>query len=536
LAGVLYRYYERKIARWREVPGSSETIAEMLDPLMANLSSEETAVMKIVGLFDGPAGAEAVQAVLAGDAIPGLTDALKGPEEDGWAAVLNMLRELHLLEGENKQRPSDLDCHPEVRAYFAKRLQRDEPEAWREGHLRLYQHFTKAENLSEENPGAIPNLYQAICHGCEAGHHAEVFDELVWEKMSAGFACRRLNGHGAGARDEVVLKYFIRDPFGSEPQCAIKGFEGERTARLFLWTALVLYVLGRVQNAVKFAEHAQQLFGKTNDRLGIWFCSAYLSWFIAANGDLDRALKLSQCCVQDVNRKLRGESFWPLRKKIALSLHACMLSYSGDFPMALKLYKQAMAQKCEPVPDGFDAMLAILGNQYARLLLRLESYEDAKREGGELVKKAQGNPVLGFLGYQLFGRVELATLSLEAAKNCLDQAKDYLNLGPTHGQMIVNALFMAQFNRLTGNLQEADDYLRQAEDAVGDFELLRMDCLLERAWLCLAQGDKAEAREKWKTVRRGVDSHSYRLIDKELRDLEKKLGQASRARQDVTSA
>ena len=197
LAGVLERYYEGNIARWRKVVGSSETIAEMLDPLTANLSSEEKAVMKILGLFDGPAVAEAVQAVLAGAPVPGLTDSRIGPGEDGWAAMLNNLRELQLLEGENKQRRHDLDCHPEVRAYFARRLRRDEPDAWRQGHLRLYQHFKNEENLKKENPRSIENLYLAIHHGCQAGHHAEVFDEMVWEKMSARFAFRRLNSHGA---------------------------------------------------------------------------------------------------------------------------------------------------------------------------------------------------------------------------------------------------------------------------------------------------------------------------------------------------
>ena len=85
---------------------------------------------------------------------------------------------------------------------------RDEPDAWRQGHFRLYQHFKNEENLKKENPRSIENLYLAIHHGCQAGHHAEVFDELVWEKMSARFAFRRLNSHGAGSRDEMILKYF----------------------------------------------------------------------------------------------------------------------------------------------------------------------------------------------------------------------------------------------------------------------------------------------------------------------------------------
>ena len=42
----------------------------------------------------------------------------------------------------------------------------------------------------------------------------------------------------------MILKYFVRDAFNSEPQCAIEGIDGERRARLFLWAAVVLHVLG----------------------------------------------------------------------------------------------------------------------------------------------------------------------------------------------------------------------------------------------------------------------------------------------------
>jgi DNA-binding XRE family transcriptional regulator len=538
LAGVVHRRYDGNIARWREVAGSSETIAETLDPLMAHLSCEEKAVMKIVGLFDGPAIAEAVHAVRAGDPIPGLTDALKGPGEDGWVAVLKNLRDLHLLEGENKQRQRDLDCHPEVRAYFANRLQRDERDAWREGHLRLYRHFKKAENLKEENPGAVDNLYLAIHHGCKAGLHAQVFDELVWHEMSAEFALRRLNGHGAAARDEMILKYFIPDPFNSEPQCDKEGFDGERRARLFLWAAVVLHVRGRVQAAVKFAEHARQLFEKTEERLSFWFSSAYLSWFLAASGDLDSAFKHSESCVRGVERELRDEPFWTFWKKIALCLHACMVSYRGEFHEALKLYKQAMAEKCDGTPYGFDVVLAILRFHYACLLLQLKSYKDAEREGWELVDKGQGSPVLGFLGYQVLSRMELAKAweriaekprgkrekpALAEVKKHLNQGKDYLNLGPAHDQIIISELFMAQFDRVREKYKDADNHLKRAEKAVESFALLEVDCLLERAKLFLAQGDKENAREKCKTARRRVNDYGYRCIDKQLSDLENEL-------------
>ena len=157
----------------------------------------------------------------------------------------------------------------------------------------------------------------------------------------------------------MILKYFVRDAFNSEPQCAIEGIDGERRARLFLWAAVVLHVLGRVQDAVRYAVHAQKLFGKIEDRLGLWFSSAYLGWFRAASGDLDRALKLSEGCLQRVKQELRDEPFWTVWKQIALCLNACMVSYRGDFRKALKLYKQAMAEKCD-LADGFETVLPIL--------------------------------------------------------------------------------------------------------------------------------------------------------------------------------
>jgi hypothetical protein len=82
---------------------------------------------------------------------------------------------------------------------------------------------------------------------------------------------------------------------------------------------------------------------------------------------------------------------------------------------------------------------------------------------------------------------------------------------------------MAQFNRFSGDLAEADRYLTGAEEAVGPFVLLNMDCLVERAWLHLDQGNPQKAREKWLIARNLADRHRYHRIDKELKELEQRL-------------
>jgi hypothetical protein len=85
---------------------------------------------------------------------------------------------------------------------------------------------------------------------------------------------------------------------------------------------------------------------------------------------------------------------------------------------------------------------------------------------------------------------------------------------------------MAQFDRARGHLDDAEKHLKRAEDAVGPFALLKMDCLLERAWLSWAQGDREKARESCKIVRGLVNDHDYLGIDKELSELEKELQKA----------
>jgi tetratricopeptide (TPR) repeat protein len=233
---------------------------------------------------------------------------------------------------------------------------------------------------------------------------------------------------------------------------------------------------------------------------------------------------------------LQGEPFW---KKIALCLHACIVSYMGEFDEALEHYERAAAMKCD-MPGGFDVALAILRFHYGCLLLKLKRFDDAKREAENHLNARHDNPVLGFLGYQLLARTALARPSeqprkgraanrsgpLGDAEKLLAQGKEYLNLGPAHDQFVVSELFMAQCNRKRGNLQDADSHLRQAEEATEAFALLKMDCLLERTWLSLAQGDKERARKTCKSVRDHVTDHNYLCIDKELRELEDELQKA----------
>ena len=105
----------------------------------------ETAILHIVGLFDRPAEKEALDALLAEPAIPGLTDAFHAlpPQQRRarWNVAVDRLRKLRLLNAEDPREPGSLDAHPIVRAHFGSRLKVRAPEAFREAHSRLYDFY-----------------------------------------------------------------------------------------------------------------------------------------------------------------------------------------------------------------------------------------------------------------------------------------------------------------------------------------------------------------------------------------------------------
>ena len=110
-------------------------------------------ILHIVGLFDRPAEREALEALLAEPAIPGLTEAFHelspAPCKARWNVAVERLRKLKLLLTEDRHQPGALNTHPLVRAHFGDRLKSLALSAYKEAHSRLYD-FYRFYNLPEE--------------------------------------------------------------------------------------------------------------------------------------------------------------------------------------------------------------------------------------------------------------------------------------------------------------------------------------------------------------------------------------------------
>ena len=77
-----------------------------------------------------------------------------------------------------------LDTHPLVRESFGERLHATNPEAWREGNERLYDHYRhSAPECPDTLLEAMLPLDAALVHGCRAGKEQEAFDEVYRQRI-----------------------------------------------------------------------------------------------------------------------------------------------------------------------------------------------------------------------------------------------------------------------------------------------------------------------------------------------------------------
>lgn len=143
----------------------------------------ELATLRIIGLFDRPAEAQAVAAVREAPAIPELTDALQDITDAKWRQTFAKLRRAGLLAQEDPNDPDTLDAHPLVREYFGQQLREDHCDAWWEGNDRLYEHYKRAAPELPDTLEEMAPLFAAVAHGCAAGRHQEAFDEVYRRRI-----------------------------------------------------------------------------------------------------------------------------------------------------------------------------------------------------------------------------------------------------------------------------------------------------------------------------------------------------------------
>jgi hypothetical protein len=518
----------------------------------------EVRVLHLLGLFDRPAETAALVALRAAPEIPGLSEGVGEGNETAWKLAVARLRKARLVaSGEGG---GGLDAHPLVREYFGSRLAQRLPEAWREGNLRLYEHYRQVpeKDLPDTLEELLP-LYAAVVHGCRAGRVQEAFEEVYQARIRRGNEFYSIHKLGAFGAELTVLAAFFERPW-ARPSAQL----GEGVRAWLLNTAgFVLRALGRPADAVAPMQAGLEARVKERGWRQAAISASNLSELTLTLGAVANAVAAGEEGVGLGDKS--GDTF---QRMVSRTTLADALHQAGRREESATVFHAAETMQAElalPHPQLF----SLRGYQYCDLLLGGAEPEDgtgldgtagadAGRKRREVERYRQGcEEVRGranfaleiaqrnrwlldvALGHLFLGRAHLG-LALtapagdadrEIAAGHLDLAVGGLRQAGHEDELPRGLLARAALRRLTGDPAGAAADLNEAEEIAnrGSMKLYLADVHLERTRLSLFQkDDPTAARESYEEARRLVAETGYGRREREVRFLGDRLGLTQR--------
>ena len=442
--------------------------------------ARQLAVLRLLGLFDRPATQDCLDALRREPAIPGLTDALVGLDEEDWNFAVEALTACGLLSpspvsGEGRGEGGSLDAHPLLREYFARQLRDKNPQAWRAAHGRLFEHLRDTTPEFPETLEGLQPLYQAVAHGCHAGHQEEsrrIYQDRI-QRREERFSTKKLGAIGA---DLGAVACFFDPPWSRVSPALTEADQ----AWLLNEAAYRLRALGRLTEALEPMRAGMENYISQEN----WGHSA----IIASNlSELELTLGEVAAAVGDAEQSVTfaDRSGDEPQRMVNRTAHADAQHQAGRRPQALALFREAERQQEERQPE-YPRLYSLQGFRYCDLLLA-EAERAAGRGAGV---GTAGAAVLSESREALREVEERATQTLEwvgQRLGVLDTALDHLTLG--RAALYRSILLGTDLAAARAEIESAVDGLRRA----GTTHMLPLG-LLTRAWLHFAEGNLDAAR------------------------------------------
>jgi tetratricopeptide (TPR) repeat protein len=460
------------------------------------------AIMHMVGLFDRPASGDCLAALRRQPAIPGLTDAIVGLDESAWRRAVARLREVRLLVPRDPATPDALDAHPLVREWFGLRLERANAEAWRTAHGRVYEHLrdTTREGKTPTLEDLAP-LFQAIPHGCRAGRHQEVLDDIyirrICQRRADGeiefYAIHKLGGIGSSL---AAISCFFEKPY----EMVVAALAMAEQAWVLGGATFVLKAQGRFAEALPADRAALRMDLEAKHWRNAAVSASNLSEAELVIGERAAAVATAEQSVAYADRSGHEPEMMINRTTHANALHA-----AGRCEEAERLLADA-EQRQKKLQPQYPVLYSLRGYCYCDLLLAKGKWSVA-HDRASLTLELVG-PQYWLLGIGLdtltLGRAHLG-LALEnaslpqpaaagldnvcATRVRLSEAVDRLRAAGQLQYVPAALLARAAFRRSVGDWDGAARDLDEVEEIAepGPMRLFLCDMALERARLAFAR-------------------------------------------------
>jgi hypothetical protein len=442
----------------------------------------EAEALALLGFFERPADAGCLGALRAEPAIPGLTDSLAALDEAGWLRALHKLEKLRLVRvhGLDGDRPV-VDAHPLLREHFARRLAEARPDAWREGHRRLYEHLKAQAPHRPETLAGLQPLYQGVAHGCLAGLYQEALDKVYIDRIlryagDGGFYS--LNKLGAFGADLGAVAGFFAETW-TRPQPALAA---AAQSWLFNQAAVCLRALGRLDEARAPMRAGLEMAVEADDWTEAAIRANNLSELELSLGEIEAAGRDAGLCVDYADRS--GDAFQRIVNRATL---ADGLHQQGRRAAALERFREAEAREAERFPDT-PLLDSLPDFRYCDLLLA-----EAERAAWRVFLGSTGVPPV-----DAHAREVCAVVTARAAQTldwCGNRFSNASLLTLAHDHLTLARVALYRVVLEAASPESARRELRAAVDglrAYGDMTYLPAG-LLTRAWLRKLDNDEAGA-------------------------------------------
>ncbi len=297
--------------------------------------------------------------------IPGLTDCVVELSEGGWDRVLDRLEKLRLVHRQSRDAgPPVIDAHPLLREHFATQLRDRQPEAWHEGHRRLYEHLKSSVPHRPEGLAALQPLYQAVAHGCKAGLHQQAFDEVYWDRISRGAEAYVARKVGAFGSDLGAVACFFEKPWKRLVPGLSEGYQAQLLGRAHFR----LRALGRLIESLDPMRAALQIESRREDWTNAARASCNLSEVELTLGEMAAAVRDAEQSFE-----LADRSGYVSLRVLSRTTLADVRHQSGARADALTLFRESEAMQAQGEPQ-YPVLYSLRGFQFCDLLL-----DDAER-------------------------------------------------------------------------------------------------------------------------------------------------------------
>ena len=483
----------------------------------------ELDILRIMGLFDRPAEGGAIQELKFEPAINGLTSDLKKLPHEKWQIALNHLRKAGLLTNEDSE-PDKLDCHPLIREYFGEKLKKNNPDAWKEAHSRLYEYYRDTTKEWPETIEEMTPLYQAVAHGCEAGRHQEAFNEVYLgriQRRNESFSVKKLGAFGS----ELAAMSSFFDSLWNQPVAELT----EEAQSFILGVAgISLRALGRLVEATQPMQAGLDCCIPQENWENAAISAGNLSELYLTLGNVEYALDYARKSVEYADSS--GDTGQRIIKRTTL---ADALHQTGRIPEAEAAFVDAEEMQKEMQPE-YPYLYSLQGFRYCDLLLSQRKYLDVLGRAGQTLEwsKKSGTSLNSIaLEHLSLGRAQLLQTRQEGSNDFtkagihLDKAVEGLRRAGTQHNIPRGLLVRAELHRVRRDFPKTQHDLAEAMGIAerGGMGLHRADCHMEYARLYLAMDKKEDARKNLEIAKEMIEKMGYHRRDDEVREIEEQL-------------